>query len=199
MKLGRGMAAAAHLRYLQRDGTTREGERGSLYGRDDDRLDSKSFLERSAGDRHQFRFIVAPEDGAQYHDLKPVVRRLMEQAEKDLGTKLDWVAVDHFNTGHPHSHVIVRGKDETGKDLVIARDYMTQGLRTRATEIVSLDLGPRTSQEIAASVAREVEQERFTSIDGTLMREANEEGVIIVTKADPGQHASLIGRLCVAA
>jgi len=195
VKLGRGMAAAAHLRYLQRDGTTREGERGSLYGRDDDRLDSKSFLERSAGDRHQFRFIVAPEDGAQYHDLKPVVRRLMEQAEKDLGTKLDWVAVDHFNTGHPHSHVIVRGKDETGKDLVIARDYMTQGLRTRATEIVSLDLGPRTSQEIAASVAREVEQERFTSIDGTLMREANEEGVIIVTKADPGQHASLIGRL----
>ena len=195
VKLGKGMAAAAHLRYLQRDGTTREGERGSLYGRDADHVDGKPFLERSAGDRHQFRFIVAPEDGAQYDDLKPVVRRLMEQAEKDLGTKLDWVAVDHFNTGHPHSHVIVRGKDETGKDLVIARDYMTQGLRTRATEIVSLDLGPRTNQEIAASVAREVEQERFTSIDRALMREANEEGIIIVTKADPGQHASLIGRL----
>jgi len=195
VKLGKGMAAAAHLRYLQRDGTTREGERGSLYGHDADRVDGKPFLERSAGDRHQFRFIVAPEDGAQYDDLKPVVRRLMEQAEKDLGTKLDWVAVDHFNTGHPHSHVIVRGKDETGKDLVIARDYMTQGLRIRATEIVSLDLGPRTSQEIAASVAREVEQERFTSIDRALMREANEEGVITVTKAEPGQHASLIGRL----
>ena len=195
VKLGKGMTAATHLRYLQRDGTTRDSERGSLYGRDDDRVDGNPFLERSAGDRHQFRFIVAPGDGAQYDDLKPVVRRLMDQAEKDLGTKLDWVAVDHFNTGHPHSHVIVRGKDETGKDLVIARDYMTQGLRTRATEIVSLDLGPRTSQEIAASVAREVEQERFTSIDRALMREANEEGVIIVTKADPGQHASLIGRL----
>ena len=195
VKLGKGMAASAHLRYLQRDGTTREGERGSLYGSDADRLDSKPFLERSAGDRHQFRFIVAPEDGAQYDDLKPVVRRLMVQAEKDLGTKLDWVAVDHFNTGHPHAHVIVRGKDEGGKDLVIARDYMTQGLRARASEIVSLDLGPRTSQEIAASVAREVEQERFTSIDRALMREADEEGVITVPKADPGQHASLIGRL----
>jgi len=195
VKLGKGMAAAAHLRYLQRDGTTRDGERGSLYGRDADSVDGKPFLERSAGDRHQFRFIVAPEDGAHYDDLKPVIRRLMEQAEKDLGTKLDWVAVDHFNTGHPHSHIIVRGKDETGKDLLIARDYMTQGLRTRATEIVSLDLGPRTSQEIAAGVAREVEQERFTSIDRALMREANEEGVVIVTKADTGQHASLIGRL----
>lgn len=195
VKLGKGMAAAAHLRYLQRDGTTREGERGSLYGRDTDRFDDKPFLERSAGDRHQFRFIVAPEDGAQYDDLKSVIRQLMEQAEKDLGTKLDWVAVDHFNTGHPHSHVIVRGKDETGKDLVIARDYMTQGLRARAAGIVSLDLGPRTQQEIAASMAREIEQERFTGIDRTLMRQADEEGVITVTKTHPGQHASLIGRL----
>ena len=195
VKLGKGMAAAAHLRYLQRDGTTREGDRGSLYGRDADQVDGKPFLERSAGDRHQFRFIVAPEDGAQYDDLKPVVRRLMDQAEQDLGTKLDWVAVDHFNTGHPHSHVIVRGKDEAGKDLVIARDYMTQGLRARAAEIVSLDLGPRTQQEIAASEAREIAQERFTGIDRALLREANEHGVITVTKADPGQHASLIGRL----
>src|SRR3546814_11658330 len=73
--------------------------RGSLYGREADRVDGKPFLERSAGDRHQFRFIVAPEDGAQYDDLTPVVRRLMVQAEKDLGTRLDWVAVDHFNTG----------------------------------------------------------------------------------------------------
>ena len=195
VKLGKGMAAAAHLRYLQRDGTNREGERGSLYGADADRLESKPFLERSAGDRHQFRFIVAPEDGAQYDDLRPMVRRLMEQAQKDLGTKLDWVAVDHFNTGHPHSHVIVRGKDETGKDLVIARDYMTQGFRARAAEIVSLDLGPRTQQEIAASVAGEVEQERFTGLDRTLMRQADEVGAITVTKANPGQHASLIGRL----
>ncbi|MDQ4419034.1 relaxase/mobilization nuclease RlxS [Sphingobium sp. DEHP117] len=195
VKLGRGMAVGAHLRYLQRDGTTREGERGSLYGRDADRLDGRPFLERSSGDRHQFRFIVAPEDGDQYDDLKPVVRRLMDQAEKDLGTKLDWVAVDHFNTGHPHAHVIVRGKDEVGKDLIIARDYMTQGLRARAIAIVSLDLGPRTAQEIAAAQAREIEQERFTGIDRALMRGANEEGVIAVTKADPGQHASLIGRL----
>ena len=197
VKLGKGMAAAAHLRYLQRDGTTRDGERGSLYGAEPggDRVDGKSFLERSAGDRHQFRFIVAPEDGSQYGELKPVVQRLMEQAEKDLGAKLDWVAVDHFNTGHPHAHVIVRGKDETGRDLVIARDYMTSGLRTRASEIVTLDLGPRTDREIAAAEAREIEQERFTSIDRRLMRRADEAGVVRHLPADPGHHASHMGRL----
>src|SRR5436190_24361708 len=37
-------AAAAHLRYLQRDGTTREGERGSLYSADVDAADGKAFL-----------------------------------------------------------------------------------------------------------------------------------------------------------
>src|SRR5438067_8155181 len=70
-------AAVAHLRYLQRDGTTREGERGSLYSAELDAADGKAFLERGSEDRHQFRFIVAPEDGAEYQDLKPLIRRLM--------------------------------------------------------------------------------------------------------------------------
>ncbi|MEG8049025.1 hypothetical protein QP178_03655 [Sphingomonas aurantiaca] len=95
-------AAAAHLRYLQRDETTRDGERGALYGRDSDAVDAKDFRERATSDRHQFRFIVSPEDGDQYDDLKPLTRRLMQRMEEDLGTRLDWVAVDHFNTGHPH-------------------------------------------------------------------------------------------------
>jgi len=192
---GKGMAAAAHLRYLQRDGTTREGERGALYGADVDRADGKAFLERGQGDRHQFRFIVAPEDGAEYEDLKPLVRRLMSQAEKDLGTRLDWVAVDHFNTGHPHSHVMLRGVDERGKDLVIARDYLTQGLRSRAEELVSLDLGPRTTHEIMAAQDREIGQERFTGIDRRLLREANGDRQLMVTASDPREHALRIGRL----
>ncbi|TIT02240.1 MAG: conjugal transfer protein TraI, partial [Mesorhizobium sp.] len=121
--------ARAHLRYLQRDGVTREGEPGELYGADSDRVDGKAFLDRANGDRHQFRFIVAPEDGIEYEDLKPLTRRLMAQMQEDLGTKLDWVAVDHFNTGHPHSHIIVRGKDDRGDNLVIAREYISSGIR----------------------------------------------------------------------
>ena len=171
VKLGqKGLArATAHLRYLERDGTTREGERGGLYSELEDLANGKEFVARGEGDRHQFRFIVAPEDGSEYDDLKPLVRRLMQQAEKDLGTKLDWVAVDHFNTGHPHSHVLLRGKDERGKDLIIAREYLTRGLRERAIELVNLDLGPRTEREILRSQLREVEQERLTAIDRRLI------------------------------
>ena len=107
-----------------------------------------------------------------------LVRRFMDQAEMDLGTKLDWVAVDHFNTGHPHSHVIVRGKDDRGKDLIIAREYLTQGLRERAAELVNLDLGPRTAREILRSQLREVEQERLTEIDRRLIRSIDAEGLV---------------------
>ena len=133
---GKGMprgtnAAKAHLRYIQRDGVTRDGAPGQLYNALDGEVDGKAFLDRTDGDRHQFRFIVAPEDGIDYEDLKPLTRRLMTQMEEDLGTKLDWVAVDHFNTGHPHTHIMLRGRDDKGKDLIIARDYITTGMRER--------------------------------------------------------------------
>jgi type IV secretory pathway VirD2 relaxase len=188
-------AAVAHLRYLQRDGTTRDGERGTLYSAELDAADGKAFLERGSEDRHQFRFIVAPEDGAEYQDLKPLIRRLMTQAEKDLGTRLDWVAIDHFNTGHPHSHILVRGKDEQGKDLIIAREYITKGLRQRAVDLVNLDLGPRTDREIMRSNLREISQERFTGIDRRLLRSVDAEGLVSSHHRDGIEQSLRAGRL----
>jgi type IV secretory pathway VirD2 relaxase len=188
-------AAVAHLRYLQRDGTTREGHRGTLYSAELDAADGNAFLERGSGDRHQFRFIVAPEDGAEYQDLKPLVRRLMIQAEKDLGTKLDWVAVDHFNTGHPHSHILVGGKDDQGKDLIIAREYITKGLRQRTVDLVNLDLGPRTDREIMRSSLREISQERFTGIDRRLLRAVDAEGLVSARHRDGVEQSLRAGRL----
>lgn len=193
---GKGLQGArAHLRYVQRDGVTRDGAPGQLYGADQDRVDGKDFLDRAEGDRHQFRFIVSAEDGAQYEDLKPFVRRLMTRMEEDLGTKLDWVAVDHYNTGHPHSHVIVRGKDDRGRDLIIARDYIATGMRERAAEIVSLDFGPRSDFEIEDRLSREVEQERLTSIDRKLLREVGGDGLVWSSDRDAFQQSLRAGRL----
>jgi type IV secretory pathway VirD2 relaxase len=198
VRLGpKGLARArAHLRYLQRDSTARDGGRAEFYSAGEGRsIDAKEFLERGAGDRHQFRFIVASEDGAEYEDMKPLIRRWMKQTEHDLGTKLDWVAIDHFNTGHPHSHVVVRGKDDRGQDLVIARDYMAHGLRTRAAELVDLDLGPRSPQEILRAQQREIVQERFTSIDRRLLRAAREGGLVMPVHQDGVEQSLRAGRL----
>ena len=117
-------AARAHLGYIQRDGVNREGKPGELYDAIEDRADGRAFLDRSGNDPHQFRFMVSAEDSGRLADLKPYVRDLMAQMERDLDSKLDWVAVDHYNTGHPHSHIVIRGKDDQGKVLVMARDYI---------------------------------------------------------------------------
>src|SRR5215467_2353964 len=176
LKVG-SRAGDAHVRYLQRDGTTRDGERGRLYGADTDAADGRAFTELGREDRHQFRFIVAPEDGDRLADLRGFTRDVMRQMEEDLGTRLNWVAVDHFNTGYPHSHVIVRGRDEKGKDLIIAQDYITDGVRLRAQERATLELGPETDRELRAKLRAEVSAERFTRIDRAMLAEA-EEGVL---------------------
>lgn len=193
---GKGFESArAHLRYIQRDGVTREGQAGALYCRDAEMVDAKDWLDRQAGDRHQVRLIVSPEDGDQYTDLKDLTRRLMARVEEDLGTRLDWVAVDHFNTGHPHTHIIMRGKDERGRDLVIAPDYLTQGIRERAAELVDLDLGPRSDRDIEAHLRAEIDQARLTGIDRRLIAEMDANRTVATQARDPFQHSLRAGRL----
>ncbi len=171
---GKNGRAAAHLRYIQRDGTSRDGERGQLYSATDDRADGAAFLERGQEDRHQFRFIVSPEDGADVSDLTAYTRDLMRQVEADLGTKLDWVAVNHHNTGHPHVHVIVRGKDDLGENLVINGDYLANGIRERASELTTLELGQVTDIEQSRKLSAEIDQDRFTRIDRAMTEEADD-------------------------
>ena len=170
---GKGsVQSAKHLKYIQRDGAGRDGRPGKVYDALSDDADTVAFNERCQGDRHQFRFIVSPEDATQLHDLKAFTRGLMAQVEKDLGTKLDWVAVDHYNTGHPHTHIVLRGKDDLDRDLVIARDYISHGIRERAQELVTLELGLETERERHERSRREVSQERLTGIDRRLLQEA---------------------------
>jgi type IV secretory pathway VirD2 relaxase len=99
---------------------------------------------------------VSPENPTEMADLRAFTRELMADAERDLGTKLDWIGVDHRSTVNPHIHVLVRGRADDGADLVISRDYIKQGLRDRAAERVTIELGPRTEQEIRTALEKEV-------------------------------------------
>jgi type IV secretory pathway VirD2 relaxase len=164
-------AVDAHLRYLERDGVTKDGAKGQVYSAERDVEDGRAFLERGRHDRHQFRFIVSAEDGAELSDLRSATRDLMQQMETDLGTKLDWIAVDHHNTGHPHAHILVRGVTEEGKILNIAGDYIAYGVRERASEIVTRELGRQTELEVTKQLEREVDADRFTGLDRMLIAE----------------------------
>jgi len=162
-------AVDAHLRYLQRDGVTRDGEKGQVYSASRDAEDGRAFVERGREDRHQFRFIVSAEDGVELSDPRATIRDLMKEMEADLGTRLDWIAVDHHNTGHPHTHIIVRGVIDDGKTLNIAGDYIAYGIRERASEVVTRELGRQTEQEVSRSLEREIDADRFTRLDRMLI------------------------------
>jgi type IV secretory pathway VirD2 relaxase len=190
-------AARAHLKYIVRDGVTREGEPGRLYGASGEDVDASLFLDRSEQDPHQFRFVVSADEGAQLADLKPFVRDLLAQMERDLDTKLDWLAVDHFNTGHPHTHIVIRGRDERGKDLVMARDYIAYGVRARAQSLITLELGPESELERMQKLFNEVGQERLTRLDRALVARVKN-GILVVTSGedlDPTQQTLRVGRL----
>src|SRR6516165_10389521 len=187
----------AHLSYLKRDGVTRDGARGRMFDAGGDDADDKAFTERCGEDRHHFRFIISPEDAGEMSDLRAFTRDLASRMEADLGTRLDWVAIDHWNTDNPHVHLLVRGVADDGRDLVLARDYISRGMRSRAEDLVSLELGPKPEQAIRSALEREVDAERWTRLDTSIRLEAEESGIIDLRPAEAGAGDPQIRRLMV--
>jgi len=199
LKQAGARSTITHLRYIEREGVGREQDTGKAYGPMTDEADLPAFEERGGEDRHQFRLIVSPEDAEQLDDLRTYTRHLMGRMEADLGSRLDWVAVNHWNTDNPHTHIVLRGKDATGKDLIISQAYITRGMRERAAELSTEWLGPRTELEIQRTLLREVDQERWTSLDRALQREARDRlNHVDQPAGDPKlrqQRVLLVGRL----
>lgn len=195
----RSAPLGTHLDYLRRDGVTLDGEKARLFGPGTEDADGRAFAERCGGDRHHFRFIVSPDDASEMSNLRSFTRDLVGQMEKDLGTRLDWVAVDHWNTQHPHIHLIVRGVRDDGQDLVISRDYIKEGMRDRTRDLISHELGPRTDLDIRRSIESQITAERWTQLDRQLVRDAGRSGIIDLAPLADRQpdefHALKVGRL----
>jgi type IV secretory pathway VirD2 relaxase len=131
-------------------------------------LASKLGRWQEEGDRHMFRIILSPED-ADRLDLESYTREYMKRLEKGLGTKLEWAAVEHDNTDHPHVHIVLRGKDDRGQDLVLSKDTIKSGLRTVAQDLATEELGLRSPEEILASREKTLENAYMTEVDRGLL------------------------------
>jgi type IV secretory pathway VirD2 relaxase len=131
---GRGARAAVlHLRYIERDGVEKDGSKGVLYDATG-RVSAEAFEQPRVGEKHQFRVIVSPEDAAEL-DLTLYVRRLMAQVEQDLGRTVEWAAVNHYNTAHPHAHLVIRGVD---RDLTATSRYVHATARDKRSVVALL-------------------------------------------------------------
>jgi type IV secretory pathway VirD2 relaxase len=169
-------AARAHLAYIERDGVERDGSPGRMFGPEGE-VRRDDFGAPIAGEKRQFRFIIGPEDGEAL-DLRDYTRRLVDRMEKDLGRKLRWAAVCHYDTDNPHVHLVVRGVDARNQELRIDRTYISESLRLRARELATRELGPRSALEVRRQLDREVSQERLTTVDRQLATIAGPERTV---------------------
>ena len=196
-KAFRSAPMAKHIDYLGREGVTKDKARGVMFDATGDDANEIAFVDRCADDRHHFRFIISPEDAAEMEDLHSFTRDLLLQMETDLVTKLDWIAIDHWNTDNPHIHLLVRGVDETGADLVNSRDYISRGMRSRAEDLATLELGVKPDHEIHAAIERETTADRWTRLDRVIISQSNESGHVDLRSAQPGPEDPLMRRLMI--
>ena len=174
-----------HARYLAREQAQRQGERGQGFDREREDLDMAATVrawERT--DRVVWSMIISPEDSERM-DLRQHARDFVAGMERDLGTQLEWVAIDHHNTDDPHIHLLIRGVRDDGRDLILDRDYISRGIRELSRELAERELGPRTEQEYLQTRARGIDREYWTEIDRALERRTGADRVVSYEDSEP--------------
>ena len=164
----------AHGRYVARESATQDGDSKAVgFDGNGESIDVSQRLEswQKASDERLWKVIVSPEFGDRA-DLKRLTRELLARMEGDLRTPLQWVAVAHYNTEHPHVHVALRGIDAEGHALRLSRDYIRQGIRSAAEDLCTRQLGYRSEFDAATAQRREVHEHRYTSLDRVIKRDA---------------------------
>src|SRR5216683_227053 len=174
---GKG-AWVRHARYLARQSAQREAERGQGFDAGREGLEMAAVVrEWERSDELMWSFIVSPED-AERVDLRTHVREVVAGMERDLDTRLEWVAIDHHNTDDAHVHLLIRGVRDDGRALTLDRDYVRRGIRELSQEILERELGPRSEREVLLARERVIEREQWTEIDRVLERRAGLERVV---------------------
>lgn len=183
-------AARMHLNYLNREGTDQDQDidseergRASFFDAEKFDIDKNDIQAVKENEPHQFRFIVSPEDAEQL-DLTDYTRKFMAQVEGDLGRDLDWKAVNHYNTDNPHTHIVVSGLDQKNNEVFIDKEYISNGMRGRAVEIATSELGQRQEHDITRAINKEIKEQKLTGLDRQIIKASSGQVVHIEPYAD---------------
>ena len=168
----------AHGRYLARESATIEhGVKGPGFSRDEGGIDLAERLQswQAAEDERLWKLIVSPEFGDRV-DLSRLTRDLVRRMEEDLGTELEWAAVEHHNTEHPHIHIALRGRRDDGDTLHLNRQFIQNRIREIAGDLCTRQVGYRTERDAQEAERREIKETRITSVDRRIVRSAPDDG-----------------------
>jgi hypothetical protein len=175
---GGGAALRAHGGYIEREGAklvqesdphadylSRDGRHG-FYGPEQNGIDGRAQLaEWSKADGRHFRIILSPENGQAIGDLAGYTREVMARAEAELARPLQWIAVNHWDTDNPHTHIVLRGRDGAGKPLSLPDNFIKHRVREIARDAATERLGARTPSDQRRALDREVRAHRPIRLD----------------------------------
>lgn len=168
-----------HLRYLMRDGGEAGEALAPFFDRDGNGIQARDIWWSWRDDARHYRFMISPEHGDCLADVPAYVREVMAKVGEDLcEPNLDWIAACHFNTDHPHAHVVVRGRRENGDALFISPKYLYHGIAARARKVATAQLGDFSRGDEERKIWRETKAERFTGLDRRLIQSATEDGLV---------------------
>src|SRR3984885_5012243 len=162
----------AHGKYLSRESATqRAAQREAGFDESQQKLDVAHQLDnwQQAGDPRLWKIILSPEFGEKL-DVQQLTRRVMAGVEKEIGAGVEWIAVAHYNTGHPHAHIAVRGIDRQGGEIRLPKEFVMHGIRQIAEDWCTQELGYRTRAQALEAQRREVSESRYTSLDRIIAR-----------------------------
>jgi hypothetical protein len=210
---GGAAALGAHGAYIVREGArldqdgapyadylSRDGQQGFFDAERTD-VDGRERLARwGCEDGRHFRIILSPENGQAIADLTGYTREVMARAEAELGRPLQWVAVNHWDTDNPHTHIVLRGRDGAGQPLSLPDNFIKHRFREIARDLASERLGPRTPDDERRAQEREVRAPRLTRFDKAIADRLEPGGRVRMAElgngmADPGFAASLKARV----
>jgi type IV secretory pathway VirD2 relaxase len=169
-----------HLTYVGRSTLDDQKNSPELYSADDKSIAIKDKIDDFDSAPHMFNIIVSPEDGEKLN-LKEFTRDFIGTVEKDLHTKLDWVAGNHYDTNDPHVHILIKGIDDSGNKLLMTRDYISRGLRARACQIANSKLGLRSHEEIVESLELKITSTKKCELDDIIVRNCKDHRIDLKT------------------
>jgi len=190
----------AHGRYLSRESAThRAAQREAGFDEAREKVALAPCLDgwQQAGDPRLWKIILSPEFGEQL-DMQQLARGVMARVEKEIGAGVEWVAVAHYNTGHPHVHIAMRGIDRQGREIRLPKEFVQHGIRKIAENWCTQELGYRSKEQAMEAQRREVSEMRYTSLDRVIMRAsaAVDEGAYFpVTCRGRGRAQFVVARL----
>ena len=155
-----------HISYVSRDGCDKDnpGDKTPIYNADGIIEDvKKEFAFKSKKEKRHFRIIISPERNNL--DLTDFTKYIVSEIERSTGYSLRWAAANHYNTDHHHSHLIIRGIDNKGRDVRIPKALIRAELRKYAIQYSNSILGMKTEPELYETVYKMSVSKNVTQID----------------------------------